>query len=232
MMDNPPKIRKPKAAVLIVAVVLLLLVISVAAISFSKNSVNIQFTDASLQDQTHRVASFDIAIDGVSTNMVSFKAYATTKLSDIEKTGEEYKPHSFLKAAYQTHEISVTNNSETSARCILSTSRTMDDDRIFYVILPVGNSTENVLKALYTDTNINTPQKVRDYLEGITFKQSDLAIGEAKTFTMVVWSEHDAVYPDSDGDGIADEEGVKLAELTDGVPFEEFTLDFIFEQVD
>ena len=204
------------------------------AYSYSKNMEQFDFTNGTNGEigENHRTATFDIAIDGVSANTVSFKCYATTKLSDIEKTGEEYHPHSFLEGAYQTHEISVTNNSETSARCILSTARTMNDDRIFYVILPVENSTEDVLEALYTDADIKTPQKVRNYLDGISFKQSDLAIGETKTFTMVVWSEHDAVYPDSDGDGAADEEGKKLQELANGIPYEEFSLDFRFDQVD
>ncbi len=192
--------------------------------SYSKN------TDTFLGLYTSaRSAVFDVRIDGKPSDTVSFKAYATTKLSDIERSGNTYLPHSFVPGAYQTHSISITNNSETEVDCFLTVTRRNHDERIFFVLLP---ETENILEALYTPEDISTPKNVRQFLESVSFSNGRLAVGESKNFTMVIWSEHDAVYPDGNGDGIADEDGRKLSELTNGIPAEQFTLSFSFEQSD
>ena len=212
------------------------LIISVAlysySYSYSKNTEQMQIISDNHGDikEMHRTAAFDILIDGKPENTVDFKAYATAKLSDIKKNGDEYIADSFLPDAYQTHTITVTNNSETTVKCILNLERSNNDDRVFYTVLP--DTEENILKVLYTNSNIDTVENINDYTRGLTYKDGTLAIGESKSFTMIIWSEHDAVYPDTNNDGIADENSQKLSDLSDGVPSEQFTLNYTFEQAD
>lgn len=199
--------------------------------SYSKSTVQMQLTadTAGSNKAVHRTAAFEVQIDGKPTDTVNFKAYATTKLSDIEKAEDEYIANSFLPDAYQTHTITVTNHSETVTNCFLNVSRETEDDRVFYVILP---DTNDILQSLYTDSNIKTLESTKIYTNSISFSDCTFSIGESKTFTMVIWAEHDAVFPDMDGNGVADENSRKLSELTEGVPAEKFTLQYTFEQAD
>lgn len=218
-------------SLLIILGICLICSMSVGLYSVSKNTVQMQWVTGTHGDNEadYRAASFDILVDGQQNTTVNFKAYATTKLSDIEKQGDTYLPNSFVPDAYQTHTITVTNNSEVAVDCSLLVTRTTNDDRVFYVVLP---DQSDIVQGLYTTTDMSTPQKVRAYADSKTFKNGKLDIGETKTFTMVIWSEHDAVFPDTDGDGIADESTKKLTELSNGVPTEEFTLNYSFDQAD
>ena len=199
--------------------------------SYSKNTMQIQvISDSEIDNKsTHRIADFDISIDGKPDDTVYFKAYATTKLSDIEVSDSSYIAHSFVPDAYQVHKISVTNNSETTVKCFLQVNRLLNDERIFYVILPDSNS---ILEDLYTKADLSTSKKVKEYTDSISYTNSILKIGETKTFTMVIWAEHDSVFPDKNGDGKAEENTQNLAELTYGIPTEKFILNYSFEQVD
>ena len=222
---------KVKKSLLIIFAVILILGLSVSMYSLSKNTDVIKLLSGTHgnNEADYRVASFDIAIDDRDDDYVYFRAYATTKLSDIEKTDKGYEPHSFLAGAYQTHKITVTNNSETTAICILDVERDMEDDRVFYVMLP-DVSADTIVQTLYTDSDTSNPQKVRDYLDSITYKQGLIERGQTMTFTMVVWAEHDAVFKDEDGDGIADENSQMLNRLEDGTPYEWVTFSFMFKQ--
>lgn len=225
------RVHKIKRGLLIILGISLICTMSVTMYSVSKHTTLMQLITGTHGDNeaNYRVAGFDISIDGKSDTMVDFKAYATTKLSDIEKKGDAFLPHSFVPYAYQTHTITVTNQSETVVNCSLSVTREENDSRVFYAILP---DSENLLADLYTDTDISTPEKVKAYADSITYKTGELGIGETKSFTMVIWSEHDAVFPDSNGDGVADEPSQKLSELSDGIPADSFVLNYRFEQKD
>lgn len=200
--------------------------------SFSKNTLLLKFSsnvDGENND-TYRVATYDIQIDGRPTNVLDFNTYATTKLSDITRTENGYNPNSFLEDAYQKHKITVTNNSETVVTCDLTTVLSKNDDRVFYTV--ISSDADHLLENLYTDEDISTPAKVREYLADKTIQTATFNIGESKDFMMIVWSEHDAVFPDSNSDGTADTPTEYLADLTNGVPSETFLLNYQFTQKD
>lgn len=224
---------KVKKGLLVLITAVMILGMSISMYSLSKNTEILKLLTGTQGDNedAYRVASFDIAIDGRNDDNVNFCAHATTKLSDIRKIGNEYEPHSFLPGAYQTHTLTVTNNSEATANCLLSVERYYNDDRIFYAVLP-DVSEDTIVQSLYTDSDIGTPEKIKDYLDGITFKECVLEKGQTKTFTMIVWSEHDAVFKDENGDGIADESDKFLNQLDGGTPTEKFTMKFSYEQKD
>lgn len=183
-----------------------------------------------------RVASYDVIVDGVADNRVDFKAYATTKVSDITNTGDTYKGNSFREDAYQKHTITVTNNSEVTVKCDMTMTKTTNDDRVFSAVLEGADTESKLLSVLYNNMSghTSTMADMRTALADLSRanKYTVLKTGETKTFTFIIWSEHDAVYPDSDNDGVADEDGKKLSELTDGVPQETYHLDYRFNQLD
>lgn len=225
-----PKRRIP---VLIAATVIIICLTVGSGIMYSqsKYTADLRITAEKNSSQTavHRTAAFDIRIDGKPTETVDFKTYATTKLSDIQKNGNEYIPNSFLPDAYQTHTVTVTNNSETPAKCSLEVLRDRNDERVFFAVVP---ESENILQSLCTEGTVTTPEQVKAFTESLSFSDFTFDIGESKTVTMIVWAEHNAVFPDKNGDGIADEPTQKLSGLADGIPSELFTLHYTFEQVD
>ena len=168
MISTKTKFRLLKTAFVLF---LCTLIISVAlysySYSYSKNTEQMQIISDNHGDikKLHRTATFDILIDGKPENTVDFKAYATAKLSDIKKNGDEYIADSFLPDAYQTHTITVTNNSETTVKCILNVERSNNDNRVFYTVLP--DTEENILKVLYTNSNIDTVENINDYTSTI-----------------------------------------------------------------
>lgn len=229
---NKLKSSKSVLVITIASIVMLLLLITGVVVSYSKNaSLFGLFSKGSGSDNTNnRVAYFDVSVDGNSDTTVDFKAYATTKVSDIEKIGDSYKANSFKEGAYQMHTITVKNNSEVAVKCNMSVTKELNDNRVFYVIVP--NVENNVLGALYTDSTLNSIDDVRAYVDSLNKDYDKVDIGETKTYSMIIWSEHDAVFTDEDNDGIADEEGKMLTELVKGVPSERFAINYSFDQYD
>ena len=209
-----------------------------AMFAYSKNisGFGVGYKD-NIDGHLDRVAEYDVEVDGAPSDTVAFKAYATTKVTDIKANGNKFVGNSFKKDAYQLHTISVTNNSDVDVSCNINTVRTNNDDRVFFSVVDNVTTEQQLFEKLYFVVEAENESDmdfiracVADYsLDGqsVTLKR-----GQTKTFTMVVWAEHDAVYPDNDGDGVADEDGKKLVELADGVPSETFRLDYTFTQID
>lgn len=223
-------LHRNKKNTIIVAVSIMLVVACFTTgimFAYSKNISLFGFFAQDGAGDSDRLAAYDVQVDGKSTDVVDFTLYATTKLSDIEKTGNKYKAHSFLPDAYQVHTITVTNNSEVKVNCYTNTVAQLNDDRVFMAVLPKTSSAD-ILKKMYTDSELATPDDVRDYIDTISFANKDIAIdmGESAELTMICWCEHDAVYSNSD------EVNLDLAHLAAGVPHEQYKLDYYFTQID
>lgn len=175
-----------------------------------------------------RVAKFAVQVDGLDVNGVQYKALATTKLTDIaymSNTGL-YDGGSFLEGAYQSHLITIRNDSEVALDLHMDYGYATHDDRVFFAV--IEGASRNILKSLYAikntlaDTSITT---IRSAITNALPETLTVAPNKTQYFTVVFWCEHDAVFKDTDGDGVADEEGKRLNELVDGVPQETITFD-------
>lgn len=194
-----------------------------------------------LSNSSHgRVAGFSVSIDGVEDGVVQFDCLATTKLSDIERSVvggvAYYNGHSFVDGAYCKHTVSIRNDSEVVVDCKLEVGVQNHDDRVFYALVPTVHGTgvqeDDILSYLYMGDSGTELSDERDYLSALNERKISLGYGEHKDFTLLVWSEHDAVFTDADGDGIADENGKQLSELELGVPSEELSIRYIAMQKD
>jgi flagellar basal body-associated protein FliL len=224
------KAKRSKVMYIIAIVSLILVTLAITGLtySFSKNASLFGITNDN--NRNDRVAYMHVQVDGLDSNVINFKAYATTKLSDIEKVGNTYKANSFKEGAYQLHTITVTNDSEVPVSCNLTTTTTTNDDRVFYAVIP--NVNDDVISSLYSENTLNTISDVRNYINSISLTNDIINSQDTKTYSMIIWSEHDSVYVDANNDGIADEEGKTLAELANGIPSETYTLDYVFDQLD
>lgn len=190
-------------------------------------------SDLGYQQDNARVAKFSVSLDGFDTNTIHYEAYGTTKLADIEydTTTNTYEGNSFIEGAYQSHTFVIENDSEVAVNANIDYVFSNNDDRVFMTI--IDGASRNILRDMYnikrslSDTDISTVRTVVSALRPTT-----LVIGpnKRKVYTVVLWCEHDAVFSDMDNNGVADENGLRLAELAEGIPTEEVTFNVSLEQ--
>ena len=179
-----------------------------------------------------RAATFDVVIDGVPTDTVNYKILATSKVSDIRHNVDTYTGNSFIEGAYRANSIVIHNNSEVKAEISLGVDVTNNDSRVFYAVLPNCATEQEIYQKLYTQLSGSTIPDVQDMCD--YFNSSTYTIGsdDYLRLTLVIWVEHDAVYVDTDNDGVADEYDKKMNQLVLGVPAEDFTVKCYVTQKD
>ena len=88
-------------------IVSLFLIFTIINLTAARNT-----THSTLAANGH-AARFHVTIDGAPTSTVNNKIYATSKISDIQQSGEVYTGGSFIDGAYQANSIVIHNDSDT-----------------------------------------------------------------------------------------------------------------------
>ena len=212
----------------ILPIVSLLTAFAVITMTMARNT-----SSTELETQAH-VARFNVTIDGEPTSSIDSKIYATSKVCDIAKNNGVYVGNSFIADAYQAHSIVIHNDSDTVVNVELGVERQNNDNRVFYAILPDCANEQGMYAKLYEKTggNTMTPAQVQEMCRDFNDTEYTLGYDDYLRLTFVTWSEHDAVYVDSDSNGVADEYDKKLSELTDGIPNETFNISCYVVQKD
>lgn len=209
-------------------IVSLFLIFTIINLTAARNT-----TQSTLETNGH-AARFHVTIDGAPTSTVNNKIYATSKISDIQQSGEVYTGGSFIDGAYRANSIVIHNDSDTKVNIELGITRTTNDSRVFYAILPNCATEQDIYAKLYAKTNgaSLTPSQVQDICDDFNDNEYTLEYDDYLRLTFITWSEHDSVYVDSDNDGVADEADKKLSELTDGIPQDTFDINCYIVQKD
>lgn len=224
------KIKKNKEIILFLLLIVSVFII-VTIISFTIARMSGDVLNA---NDNVKIANFNVIVDGSSDNTINCNLLATTKVTDIRSVDDNVVNGSFMPGAFQTHTIVVHNNSYVKTGAIVSVENTLNDPRIFYIVLPgCANDTSDVYNALYdimeeykdenNVTNLSLSD-IRAVCDDYNSKEYVMGYSDYLRLTLVVWSEHDAVYVDSNNDGVADEPSKLLSELTDGIPTETLTV--------
>lgn len=225
------KLIKTKNNILpILAVMCIISIILIVGFTIARMTI-----DSINSRSNNRVASFDVVVDGVPSSTVDCKLYATTKVNDVEQVSENsYNGHSFIDGAYRTHSIVVHNNSETKTDIEFIISKTTNDDRVFYAILPNCATEQDIYKKIYAKTGGSTLSLAHIRAMCDEFNSSTFSINndDYLRLTLIVWSEHDAVFVDNNNDGVADEAGKKISELANGIPTETLNINYNIVQRD
>lgn len=201
------------------------------------------------------VARFHIAFDGLETNTITSKIRATSKVTDITESNGIYYGNSFIEGAYNAYSVVVASLSNVKSDLEISVSNVTNDDRLFYIILPDCPSEQEIYELFYNEFHGTNPtlSDIRDFCNSYNTQTYTLGFEEEKRFTFIVWSEHDAVYVDSNNDGVVDtndlvfgdtnKDGVIdaldspptttfLSDLVDGVPSDTYTINYTVVQKD
>lgn len=191
-------------------------------------------TSVGMFNSSGRVAAFDVTVDGVSASTVNCRILATSKVSDIQKVDDLYVGNSFIEGAYQSYPVVVHNNSEVKTRVNLQITKTNNDNRIFYAILPNCSTEQDIYKAFHDVINgvEQSLTNVQDMCDTFNSAVYDIDSDSYLRLTLVVWSEHDAVFIDSNNDGIADEGNKAISALNDGIPSDTLSISYNIVQKD
>lgn len=224
------KIKKNKEMILFLLLIVSVFIV-VTIISFTIARMSGDIVDI---DDGAKVANFNVTVDGSSDNTINCNLLATTKITDIQNIDDNIVNGSFMPGAFQTHTIVVHNNSYVKTEAIVSVENTLNDARVFYIVLPgCADDTSAVYSTLYDvmeeykDENNVTNLSISDIraiCNDYNSKEYDMGYSDYLRLTLVVWSEHDAVYVDTNNDGVADESSKLLSALIDGIPTENLTV--------
>ena len=202
-----------------------------------------------------KVAKFHVAFDGLESNSITCKILATSKITDITLNNNIYYGNSFIEGAYKAYPVVIASDSDVKTTLNLKVSTVNNDDRLFYVILPDCSTEQDIYKVFYDEFNGQNPtlSDIRDFCDKYNNKTYTFDYEEERRFTFIVWSEHDAVYIDSNNDGIVNasdlvfgdtnKDGVIntidsppsttfLSDLVDGIPSDTYTIDYTVIQKD
>lgn len=246
-MERIKKIIKSTPIIYIISLILIAASIGLTVARSTNTSV--------MEQKGVSVARFHIAFDGIETNTITSKIRATSKVTDITQSNGIYYGNSFIEGAYNAYSVVVASVGQVKSELEISISTVNNDDRLFYIVLPDCPSEQEIYEIFYNEFHGTNPtlSDIRDFCNSYNTQTYTLGFEEEKRFTFIVWSEHDAVYVDSNDDGVVNaddlvfgdtnKDGVIdaldspptttfLSDLVDGVPSDTYTINYTVVQKD
>ena len=218
------KIKKSKDIwIFLLPVISILLILTIILLTSARMSDNLLNNNSDT-----RAANFHIALDKDNNSAnIAYKLYATTKVTDITKTNGVVDRGSFINGALQSNSVVIHSDSNVKTAVSINVTPLNNDNRVFYAVVPWSENDTAICSKLYDKmqeyktlhslTSL-TLTDIRNICNTLNSAEYELGYDDFLRLTVVIWSEHDAVYVDANNDGVADEDGKQLNQLSAGIP--------------
>lgn len=218
------RIKKSKDIwIFLLPVISILLILTIILLTSARMSDNLLHNNSDT-----RAANFHIALDKDNDSAnIEYKLYATTKLTDITKTNGVVDSGSFIRGAFQANSVVIHSDSNVKTTVSVGVTPLNNDNRVFYAIVPWAENDTAICSKLYDKMQeykaLNSISElsltdIRNICNTLNNAEYELGYDDFLRLTVIIWSEHDAVYVDANNDGIADENGKQLNQLSAGIP--------------